>query len=86
MKGCHALKNDVLSYMIPEAYRTSFIWTLNVRSLAHFLVLRLSSKAHPEIQALARAVALAVPPAHGFLFDAVVRAAKAGESWDGLAA
>ncbi len=80
------LKNDVLSYLLPEAYRTSFIWTLNVRSLSHFLALRLSSKAHPEIQALARAVALAVPPSHGFLFDAAVRAAKAGESWDGLAA
>lgn len=45
--------NDYLKYLLPESYRTSFTWTVNLRSFMNFLELRLSPTAHMEIRTVA---------------------------------
>jgi len=47
------LPNDKLKYYVPESWRTTFVWTINMRSLANFLNVRLASQAHFEIRYLA---------------------------------
>ena len=47
------VKNDLVKYFLPESFRTTFVWTINFRSLANFLKLRLSHKAHFEIRYIA---------------------------------
>ena len=49
-------KNDMLKYIIPENWRTSLTWTINLRSLRNFLKLRLSKQAHFEIRHLANLI------------------------------
>lgn len=63
-----ALRNDVLKYGIVEAYQTSLIWTINIRSLRNFLRLRTSPRAHWEIKALATQVYEALPPGYKMFF------------------
>lgn len=53
----HAKKthgNDVAKYLLPECLRTSFVWTLNLRSMLNFLKLRTSESAHFEIRFIAK--------------------------------
>lgn len=46
--------NDYIKYCLPEAYRTQFVWTLNIRTLNNFLALRDSKTAHFEIRKVAQ--------------------------------
>ena len=52
--------NDTLKYMLPEAFKTSLIWTINARSLRNFLQLRTSPRALWEIREMAEKVKGAV--------------------------
>ncbi len=62
-------KNDEYKYMLPEAFRTELIWTINARSLRNFFKLRLSKKAHFEIRHLAKLIKKELPPQHLVMFD-----------------
>ena len=61
--------NDVIKYMLPEAYKTSLVMTINARSLQNFLELRSSKHALWEIRNLARAMFNALPEDHKYLFE-----------------
>lgn len=61
--------NDVIKYAMPEAFKTSLVWTINARSLQNFLELRTSKSALPEIRKLALAVFEALPKEHKYLFE-----------------
>lgn len=45
--------NDLLKYLLPESTRTSFVWTINLRSFINFLELRTAKTAHQEIRYIA---------------------------------
>lgn len=66
------ISNDTSKYILPEAYKTSLVWTINARSLQNFLKLRSSRAALPEIQKLANAVFEALPEEHKYLFEEFV--------------
>lgn len=65
------MSNDVAKYMLPEAYKTSLVMTINARALQNFLTLRSSKHALKEIQELARAMYEALPSDHKFLFEGI---------------
>lgn len=44
---------DEAKYELPECFRTSFVWTINARSMLNFLKLRTSKNAHFEIRHIA---------------------------------
>jgi len=50
------IKNDVLKYLLPEAYKTKLVMTINLRSLLNFLRLRKSKAALWEIRELANKI------------------------------
>ncbi|MDD3002042.1 MAG: FAD-dependent thymidylate synthase [Candidatus Riflebacteria bacterium] len=52
---CKAKKipNDYIKYLLPESLRTSFSWTINLRSFINFLQLRTDKNAHFEIRHVA---------------------------------
>ena len=62
------MSNDEAKYMLPEAYKTSLVWTINARSLQNFLSLRTSKAALWEIRDLALAIYDILPSSHQFLF------------------
>ncbi len=64
--------NDKVKFMLPEAYKTSLVMTINARSLQNFLELRTSSHALWEIQQLAREMFKALPEEHKYLFEEYV--------------
>ncbi len=59
---------DYVKYMLPEAYKTSFIWTINMRSLRNFIALRSNKSALWEIRDLAHEVYKMLPTTHKFMF------------------
>jgi len=61
--------NDKAKYALPEAYKTSYVWTVNARSLQNFLALRTSKSALWEIRDLANAIFNALPEEHKYLFE-----------------
>ncbi len=61
------VSNDLAKYCIPEAYKTSLVWTINMRSLQNFVRLRSSPSALKEIQKLAKKVCDALPSEHSYL-------------------
>lgn len=61
--------NDVVKHMLPEAYKTSLVMTINARSLQNFLELRTSRAALWEIRELAYAMYEALPEEHKYLFS-----------------
>jgi thymidylate synthase (FAD) len=63
--------NDRIKYLLPENFRTSLTWTINVRSLNNFLSLRSEETAHPEIRHLSRLVydAAKTTPFAGLLYE-----------------
>lgn len=63
------IANDVAKYMLPEAYKTSLVMTINARSLQNFIELRTSKSALWEIQDLAKAMFDAMPEEHKYLFE-----------------
>ena len=62
------LTNDKLKYLLPEAYKTSLVMTINARSLQNFLELRSSKEALWEIRDLANAMYQELPDEHKYLF------------------
>jgi thymidylate synthase (FAD) len=68
------ISNDVLKYAMPEAYKTSLVWTANARSLQHFLSLRTNKAALKEIRDLANEIFKQIPEEHKFLFEDFVNA------------
>lgn len=66
------ISNDIAKYMLPEAYRTSLVMTINARSLQNFLELRTGKSALWEIQELAREMYAVVPDEHKYLFEEYV--------------
>ena len=61
--------NDIGKYPLPEAYKTSLVWTINARSLQNFLSLRTSPSALWEIRELALEVFKQLPEEHKYLFE-----------------
>ena len=61
--------NDVVKYMLPEAYKTSLVWTINMRSLQNFLKLRTSTAALKEIRELAWEIVKQMPEQHMYLLE-----------------
>ena len=70
------LSNDELKYMLPEAFKTELMLTINARSLRNLLELRLSGKALKEFRELARALYSQLPEPHRVLFDDIVEKTK----------
>lgn len=70
------LSNDELKYMLPEAFKTELVLTINARSLRNLLELRLSSKALKEFRELAKALYRELPEPHRVLFDDIVEKTK----------
>lgn len=63
------VSNDRVKYMLPEAYKTSLVSTMNLRALQHFLQLRTSKAALWEIRELAEAMYRATPDSHKFMLE-----------------
>jgi len=63
------LSNDVAKYILPEAFKTSLIWTINARSLRNFLKLRSSPRALREMQELAAEIYRLIPSDMAFMFE-----------------
>lgn len=63
------ISNDIAKFCLPESYKTSYVWTVNARSLQNFLGLRLSKSAMWEIRKLATEVYKQIPEDHKFIFD-----------------
>ena len=66
------LSNDELKYLLPEAFKTEVMLTINARSLRNLLELRLSSKALKEFRELAKEIYKIIPETHRILFDDIV--------------
>jgi len=64
--------NDIAKYCLPEAYKTSLVWTINARSLQNFLQLRTSKSALWEIRDLAYTIYNNLPEDHKYLFKECV--------------
>ncbi len=63
------ISNDKAKYCLPEAYKTSLTWTINMRSLQNFISLRSDKSALWEIRDLANMVYNNLPEEHKYLFD-----------------
>ena len=68
------VSNDLAKYCLPEAYKTSLVWTINARSLQNFLSLRTDKAALWEIRELANAIYKHLPEDHKYLFTEFVKA------------
>ena len=65
--------NDIIKYMLPEAYKTSYVWTINARSLQNFLSLRTDKAALWEIRELAYEIFKQLPDEHKYLFEEFIK-------------
>jgi len=65
--------NDIVKYMLPEAYKTSLVWTINMRSLQNFLSLRTDKTALWEIRSLAYKIFESIPDTHKFMLEEFVK-------------
>ena len=70
------LSNDELKYLLPEAFKTELMLTINARSLRNLLELRLSSKALKEFRELAKALYRELPEPHRVLFGDIIEKFK----------
>ena len=68
IRDCLIHSNDITKYMLPEAYKTSLVMTINARSLQNFLALRTSKHALWEIRDLANEMYNKLPEDHKYLF------------------
>lgn len=62
------ISNDKAKYCLPEAYKTSLVWTINARALQNFLTLRSSKAALWEIRQLATNIFNTLPEDHKYLY------------------
>jgi thymidylate synthase (FAD) len=67
------ISNDIAKYCLPESYKTSLTWSINMRSLQNFLSLRSDKSALWEIQNLAHAIYNELPLEHRYLFEASIK-------------
>jgi len=67
------ISNDIAKYMLPEAYKTSLISTMNMRALQNFLSLRTDKSALWEIQELAHKMFEVIPDDHKFMLKDYVK-------------
>jgi len=65
--------NDKTKYVLPDAYLTSEVLTINARSLQNLLSLRTDKSALWEFRDLANAMYQALPDDHKYLFDEFVK-------------
>ena len=65
-------KSDEVKQLLPEAWLTNIVFTINLRSLRNLLKLRTSNAAYKSIRELAYNIAKAVPSSHQFLLEDVV--------------
>lgn len=65
--------NDIRKYMLPEAYKTSLVSTMNMRALQNFLSLRTDKSALWEIQELAHKMFEVVPEEHKFMLKDFIK-------------
>lgn len=70
------VSNDEIKYLLPEAFKTEVMLTINARSLRNLLELRLSSKALKEFRELAKEIYKTIPETHRILFDDIVEKLK----------
>ena len=63
-----SLPRDISKYALVEAYKTSYVWTINARSLQNFLSLRTDKSALWEIRDLANEIFNQLPEEHKYLF------------------
>ena len=49
----HGAKPEDARALLPNCLRTELVMTMNIRELRHFLKLRLSKAAHPDIRVIA---------------------------------
>lgn len=69
VQGAHdRIPNDDLKYMLPEAFKTDLVWSVNARTLRNFFALRMPQEAHWEIRELAKEVYVSTPDTHKGLF------------------
>lgn len=66
------LPNDKAKFCLPDAYKTSLVWSINARSLQNFLALRTNKAALWEIRELAYAIFDQLPDEHKYLFEEFV--------------
>lgn len=64
--------NDMSKFELPEAYKTSLVMSINIRSLQNFIKLRTHQSALWEIQLLAKALYDVLPEQHKYLFADVL--------------
>jgi len=64
--------NDKVKYLLPEAYKTNVIMSINARSLRNLFKLRTDKRALKEFQDLARNIFLILPHEHLILFHDVI--------------
>ena len=67
------ISNDLAKYSIPEAYKTSLVWTINMRSLQNFLSLRTDKAALWEIRELAYELFNQLPEEHKYMFTDYIK-------------
>ena len=65
--------NDVAKYCMPESYKTSFTWTLNIRSLMNLFELRTDKSALLEFRQLSNAMFDVLPDNYKFLLKDYVK-------------
>jgi len=65
--------NDIAKYCLPEAYKTSLVWSVNARSLQNFLSLRTDKAALWEIRDLANEIHNQLPEEHKYLFTEFIK-------------
>ena len=65
--------NDKIKYALPECFKTSLVWTINMRSLRNFLELRTSKAALWEIRELAYNLYNQLPVEHKFMYSDIIK-------------
>lgn len=73
---CIGIENDISKYEIPEAYKTTLMFTINARSLQNLLHLRTHSSALLEYQILANKIFEVLPETHKFLYKELIDHSK----------
>ena len=72
IKDNNVTKSDEVKQLLPEAWLTNIIFTINLRSLRNLLALRTSNQAYKCIRELAYNIFNAIPDEHKFMFADVV--------------
>ena len=72
IKNNKITKSDEVKQLLPEAWLTNIVMTINLRSLRNLLALRTSSAAYKSIRELAYNIANAIPETHKFLIEDIV--------------